>query len=131
MRAWLSDQRGMATLETTLMVVILVPLLFAILEFGWLTQRWLAQDGVALQAARYAGELGGDRPELRTYIHEQLRLVGIEPTRVSVEVEPQQVTWRAPVRVTLRTEEPVAVPFVFATTVTVRSTAVARGEVNR
>ncbi|HET9808074.1 MAG TPA: TadE/TadG family type IV pilus assembly protein [Candidatus Limnocylindria bacterium] len=42
----------MATLETTLMVVILVPLLFAVLEFGWLTQRWLAQDGVTLQAAR-------------------------------------------------------------------------------
>ena len=49
----------MATLETTLMVVILVPLLFAILEFGWLTQRWLAQDGVALQAARYAGDVCG------------------------------------------------------------------------
>ena len=51
-----SDEQGMATLESTLMVVILVPLLFAILEFGWLTQRWLAQDGVTLQAARYAGE---------------------------------------------------------------------------
>ena len=55
MRHWNTEDQGMATLETTLMVVILVPLLFAILEFGWLTQRWLAQDGVALQAARYAG----------------------------------------------------------------------------
>src|SRR6185369_16701548 len=63
MRARRGDDRGMATLETTLMLVILVPLLFAILEFGWLTQRWLAQDGVAIQAARYAGELGGDSPE--------------------------------------------------------------------
>lgn len=121
----------MATLETTLMVVILVPLLFAILEFGWLTQRWLAQDGVALQAARYAGELGGDRPELRSYVQEQLRLVGIEPSRVSMEVEPAYVAWRQPVRVSLRTEERIAIPFVFTTTVTVRSTAVARGEVSR
>ena len=128
---WLHDQRGMATLETTLMVVILVPLLFAILEFGWLTQRWLAQDGVALQAARYAGELGGDGPELRAYIREQLRMVGIEPTRVVVEVEPQHAAWRTPVRVTLITQAPVTVPFVFATTLSVRSTAVARGEVNR
>jgi Flp pilus assembly protein TadG len=31
---WRGDERGMATLEMTLMVVILVPLLFAILEFG-------------------------------------------------------------------------------------------------
>ncbi|MDP9252799.1 MAG: pilus assembly protein [Chloroflexota bacterium] len=121
----------MATLETTLMVVILVPLLFAILEFGWLTQRWLAQDGVALQAARYAGELGGDRPELRSYVQDQLRLVGIEPSRVIVDVEPAIVAWREPVRVVLQTEERVAIPFLFATTIAVRSTAVARGEVTR
>lgn len=131
MNGWLADQRGMATLETTLMVVVLVPLLFAILEFGWLTQRWLAQDGVALQAARYAGELGGDRPELRSYIQEQLRIVGIEPSRVTVEVEPGHAAWREPVRVMLRTEESVAVPFLFSTTIPLRSTAVARGEVNR
>jgi hypothetical protein len=128
---WDGDDRGMATLETTLMVVILVPLLFAILQFGWLTQRWLAQDGVALQAARYAGELGGDRPELRSYVQEQLRLVGIEPSRVIVDVDPAYVAWRQPVRVSLRTEERIAIPFVFATAITVRSTAVARGEVNR
>ncbi|MEP6693761.1 MAG: TadE family protein [Chloroflexota bacterium] len=121
----------MATLETTLMIVILVPLLFAILEFGWLTQRWLAQDGVALQAARYAGELGGDRPELRSYVQDQLRLVGIEAARVTVEVEPTDVSWREPIRVSLRTDERIAIPFLFTTTVTVRSTAVARGEVNR
>ena len=131
MRHWRNDQQGMATLETTLMVLVLVPLLFAILEFGWLTQRWLAQDGVALQAARFAGELGGDQPELRAYVQDQLRLVGIEPSRVIVEIEPAHVGWREPVRVSLRTEERVVVPFVFATTVTVRSTAVARGELNR
>jgi len=131
MTGWRSDDHGMATLEATLMLVILVPLLFAILEFGWLTQRWLAQDGVALQAASYAGELGGDRPELRSYIQEQLRLVGIEPSRVTVEIEPSAVPWREPVRVSLRTDERVAIPFLFTTTVAVRSTAVARGEVNR
>ena len=131
MTRWKADDSGMATLETTLMVVILVPLLFAILEFGWLTQRWMSQDGVALQAARYAGELGGDAPELRAYIQDHLRLVGIEPSRVVVDVEPAHVVWRQPVRVTLRTDEQIALPFIFSTTVAVRSTAVARGEVNR
>jgi hypothetical protein len=58
-------------------------------------------------------------------------LVGIEPSRVIVEVDPAYVAWREPVRVSLRTEERIVVPFVFATTVTVRSTAVARGEVNQ
>jgi hypothetical protein len=122
MTFWRSDDEGMATLETTLMVVILIPLLFAILEFGWLTQRWLA---------RYAGELGGDRAELRSYVQEQLRAVGIEPSRVIVAVEPTYVAWREPIRVSLETEERVAIPFLFATTVAVRSTAVGRGEVNR
>jgi hypothetical protein len=131
MTRWRRNDQAMATLETTLMVVILIPLLFAILEFGWLTQRWLAQDGVALQAARYAGELGGDRPELRSYIDVQLRSVGIEPSRVSTAVEPAYVSWREPVRVSLQTEERIAIPFLFATSVTMRSTAVARGEVNR
>lgn len=131
MTRWAADERGIATLEATLMIVILVPLLFAIVEFGWLTQRWLAQDGVAMQAARYAGELGGDGPELRAYISEQLRNVGIEPSRVSVEVEPARVGWREPVRVSLRTPEAVAIPFLFTTTVSVRSTAVARGELSR
>jgi Flp pilus assembly protein TadG len=131
MKRWRDDATGMATLETTLMVVILVPLLFAILEFGWLTQRWLAQDGVTMQAARYAGELGGDRPELRAYVQDQLRLVGIEPSRVTVEVEPASVSWRQPVRVSLNADEPIAIPFLFTTSVNVRSTAVARGEVNR
>jgi len=84
-----------------------------------------------LQAARYAGELGGDRPELRSYVQEQLRLVGIEPSRVSIEVEPAYVGWRQPVRVSLRTDERIAIPFVFATTVTVRSTAVGRGEISQ
>src|SRR5258707_717978 len=113
------------------MVVVLDPQLFGILGFGWLTERWLAQDGVALQAARYAGELGGDRPELRSYIQEQLLLVGIEPSRVIVEIEPSSIGWREPVQVSLRTDERVAIPFLFTTTVVVRSTAVARGEVNR
>src|SRR5512133_470651 len=59
------DDAGLATLETTLMVVILVPLLFGVIEFGWLFQRWLAADTVAAHAARYAGELGGDDALLR------------------------------------------------------------------
>jgi len=131
MTRWRGEDQGLATLETTLMVVILVPLLFAILEFGSLTQRWLAQDGVAVQAARYAGELGGDRPELRSYVQQQLRLVGIEPSRVIIEVEPAFVSWREPVRVSLHTEERVTIPFLLTTKIAVRSTAVARGEISR
>ena len=131
MRRLLTGQTGLATLETTLMVVILVPLLFGVIEFGWLFQRWLAADTVAVHAARFAGELGGDDPSLRAYIARQLSDVGIDPVRVTVEVDPPRVGWRQPIRVTVRSTERIDLPFALSTTVVLNATAVARGEVNR
>lgn len=125
------DERGLATLETTLMVVVLVPLLFSVIEFGWLFQRWLAADSVAVHAARLAGELGGDDPSLRAYVARSLADVGIDPVRATVEVVPSRVAWRDPVRVTIATDEPIALPFLLTTSVPLRASAVARGEVNR
>jgi len=110
---------------------MLVPLLFAILEFGSALERWLAQDAATVQAARYAGELGGDAPELRRFLADQLRSAGIDPARVSVEVAPPRVGWREPVRVSLSSSHPVSIPFLFSTTVPLRSSAISRGEVNR
>src|SRR5437899_6352684 len=126
-----SEERGLATLEMMLMIAILVPLLFSILEFGSALERWLAQDAATVQAARYAGELGGDTPALRQFLAEQLRGAGIDPDRVSVEVVPSRVGWREPVRVSVSSAHPVTIPFLFSTTVPLRSSAISRGEVNR
>ena len=126
-----TDDRGLATLETTLMVVILVPLLFGVIEFGWLFQRWLAAETVAAHAARFAGELGGDDPSLRAYIGRQLQDVGIDPARVTVEVDPPRVGWRQPVRVSVRSDERIDLPFAFSTSIVLSATAVARGELAR
>jgi hypothetical protein len=108
-----------------------VPLLFAVLEFGSALERWLAQDAATVQAARYAGELGGDAAELRSFIADELRGAGIDPDRVSVEVAPSRVGWREPIRVSLASTHPVSIPFLFATTVPLRSSAISRGELNR
>ncbi|TMF63777.1 MAG: hypothetical protein E6H87_08040 [Chloroflexi bacterium] len=129
-RALRGDQ-GLATLETTFAITMLVPLLFAVLEFGSALERWLAQDAATVQAARYAGELGGDAPELRAFLAEQLRVAGIDSDRVSVEVAPSRVGWREPVRVSLSSAFPVSIPFLFSTSVPLRSSAISRGEVNR
>jgi hypothetical protein len=125
------DERGLATLETTLAITILVPLLFSILEFGSALERWLAQDAATIQAARYAGELGGDAPELRRFLADQLRGSGIDPDRVTVDIAPSRVGWREPIRVSLSSAYPVNIPFLFSTTVPLRSSAISRGEVNR
>ena len=127
----LRGDQGLATLETTFAIAMLVPLLFAVLEFGSALERWLAQDAATVQAARYAGELGGDAPELRAFLAEQLRVAGIDPERVSIEVAPSRVGWREPVRVSLSSAYPVSIPFLFSTSVPLRSSAISRGEVNR
>jgi len=113
------------------MVVILVPLLFGVIEFGWLFQRWLAAETVAAHAARLAGELGGDDASLRRYVAAQLADVGIDPGRVRVEVEPARVAWREPIRVSVRSDERIDLPFAFGATVQLSVTAIARGEVSR
>jgi len=49
----------------------------------------------------------------------------------TVTIEPARVGWREPVRVSVTSEQRVAIPFLFATTLPLRSSALARGEVNR
>jgi hypothetical protein len=125
------DDRGLATLETTLMITILVPLLFSIIEFGDLFQRWLAQESATVQVARYAGEVGGDTPEVRALLDDSLRASGIDPARVVLEIVPARVGWRQPLTVTVRSAAAIAIPFLFSADVPLRTTAVVRGEVAR
>jgi hypothetical protein len=108
-----------------------VPLLFAILEFGDAFQRWLAQDAATVDAARHAAELGGDSPEVRSRLDEALRASGIDPARVTVQIEPTSVGWRQPITVTVRSSVALAIPFVLSTSLPLTSTAIARGEINR
>jgi Flp pilus assembly protein TadG len=113
------------------MIVVLLPVLFAILEFGDVFHRWLAQDAATAQAARYAGEVGGDTPEVRALLADALRDAGIDPARASVEIAPARVGWREPIRVAVRTDMAISIPFAFSTVLPLRSSAVARGEVAR
>lgn len=127
----LENDGGTATLETSLMIVVLLPLLFAILQFGDAFHRWLAQDAATAHAARYAGELGGDAPEVRELLADALRDAGIDPGRATIEISPSRVGWREPVRVTVRSEVTIAIPFAFSAALPLTSTAVSRGELAR
>ena len=127
----LASEAGTATLETTLMIVVLLPLLFAILQFGDAFHRWLAQDAATTHAARLAGELGGDAPAVRALLTDALRDSGIDPSRATITVSPSRVGWREPIRVTVRHDLRIAIPFAFSADLPVISTAVARGELAR
>ena len=126
-----ASEAGSVTLESTLALTILVPVLFAILQFGAALQRWSAQDAIAVQGARQAAEHGGDSAELRLAIGSSLRASGIDPSDVVVTVEPATVGWREPIRVRLRSEARIAIPFLLTTALPLQSTAVARGELAR
>lgn len=113
------------------MITILVPLLFSVIEFGDLFQRWLAQESATVQVARYAGEVGGDTPEVRALLDDALRSSGIDPARMVLEIAPARVGWRQPLTVTVRGTASIAIPFLFSADVPLRTTAVVRGEVDR
>lgn len=125
------DDAGLATLETTLMITILVPLLFAVIEFGDVFQRWLAQESATVQVARYAAELGGDAPEVRALLKDSLRESGIDPSASTIEITPSRVGWREPLTVTVHTDATITIPFLLSATVPLRTTAIVRGELAR
>jgi Flp pilus assembly protein TadG len=125
------EDAGLATLETTLMITILVPLLFAVIEFGDIFQRWLAQESVTIQVARYAAELGGDGPEVRALFADSLRRSGIDPAHSALDIAPARVGWREPLWVEARTTTDIAIPFLLNATVPLRTTAIVRGEIAR
>lgn len=113
------------------MITILVPLLFAVIEFGDVFQRWLAQESATVQVARYAAELGGDAPEVRALLKGTLSGSGIDPAAATLEIAPARVGWREQLTVTVRTDATIAIPFLLSTTVPLRTTAIVRGELAR
>lgn len=126
-----TDDSGLATLETILSVVVLVPVLFSVIAFGGAFQRWIAQDAAVVQAARFAAEVGGDSAEVRALLADALTGSGIDPSRVDVSIEPSRVGWREPITVRAVSQARIDIPFILHIDLPLRSSAVARGEVNR
>jgi hypothetical protein len=122
---------GSTAVETVLALTMLTPLLFGIVSFGDALQRWIGQDAATAQAARFAGEVGGDSAEVRALLGEGLRDAGIDPSGAEVSIVPARVGWREPVTVRVTTRHRLAIPFVPPFDLTLRSAFVARGEVNR
>jgi hypothetical protein len=125
------DEGASTAVETVLALTVLTPLLFGIVAFGDALQRWLGQDAATAQAARLAGELGGDTPEVRALLGDALRDAGIDPRGAEVVVTPARVGWREPIVVSVATRQRLAIPFVPPLELTLRSRFVSRGEVNR
>lgn len=124
-------ETGSTAVESVLAMTMLVPLLFGIVAFGDALQRWIGQDAATAQAARFAGEVGGDTPAVRALLEDGLRRAGIDPATVEVAIVPARVGWREPVSVRVTTRHGLAIPFAPPLELSLRSEFTARGEVNR
>jgi len=125
------DEGGSTAVESVLALTMLTPLLFGIVSFGDALQRWIGQDAATAQTARFAGEVGGDSVEVRALLGESLRAAGIDAASAEVEIAPSRVGWREPLTVRVTTHHRLAIPFIPALDLALRSEFVARGEVNR
>ena len=125
------DDAGSAAVESVLALTMLTPLLFGIVAFGDALQRWIGQDAATAQAARYAGEVGGDSADVRALLGQSLRDAGIDPDSAEIAIAPSRVGWREPISVRVTSHHRLAIPFVPALDLSLRSEFVSRGEVNR
>lgn len=131
-RADHTAQRGQETLQAILVVsLVLLPMLVAVLTFGTLVHASIATQAAAAAGARAAGVAGefGDAEQSR--IADELRSNGLDPSTCSVTGDPPSVNLDQPIAVTVQCPQEVGIPFFFERTVTLSSTVVGRGEVNR
>ncbi|HYM50674.1 MAG TPA: hypothetical protein VET65_08890 [Candidatus Limnocylindrales bacterium] len=124
-------QAGQETLQAVLAVSFMVlPVLLGIVELGGLIHEWIGQESAATTGARVAGERGEDDPVVRERIALALQAAGLDPSRVAVQITPASAHWGQAIMVELRSQRRIAIPFLFSTNLTVRTSAVGRGEIN-
>lgn len=128
----MSRQRGQETLQAILAVsFILLPVLFAILEFGDVVHVWIGQSAAAAMGARIAGERGEDDAIVRQRIEGQLADAGLDPNHVQITINPAYVHWGQPITVQVTSTRRIAIPFPpVQWDVPITSTYIGRGEVN-
>jgi hypothetical protein len=127
-----SRETGQETLQTIIVVAfVLLPVLISILSFGSLVHTSIGAQAAAASGARAAGTAGGfGRAELAR-VQDDLRGNGIDPALCRVTSSASVVGLDQPISVTVACPEHVGIPFFFQRDVTLSSTFVARGEVNR
>jgi hypothetical protein len=125
-------ERGQETLQTILVVAfVLLPVLVSILTFGALIHSYIGGQAAASAGARAAGAGGGFGPAELQRVLDELSANGIDATRCTVSASASIVALDQPISVTVSCPQHVGIPFLFERDVSLTSTFVSRGEVNR
>lgn len=124
------SQRGLATVEAILVVpLVLIPILVAVVVLGNLLHTRLVIDASAAAGARAASVAGGDGPEVRQRIADELAGGGLDPASAVVVVEPRVAGWGEPIRVRVEMAESASIPFIGTWPVPLSAEFVTRSEV--
>jgi len=125
-------QRGQETLQAILVVsLVLLPMLVGILTFATLVHASIATQAAAAAGARAAGVAGEFGPEQFDRVIAELRSNGIDATGCTIASSAGTVRLDQPISITVQCPQHVGIPFLFERDVSLTSTVVGRGEVNR
>ncbi len=125
-------ERGQETLQGILVVAfVLLPVLVAIFTFGSMIHTEIAAQASAAAGARAAGADGGFGDPERIIVLQELDANGLDAAACSVSGSAAVVDLGQPVAVTVSCPQRISIPFLLDDDVSLTSTFVARGEVNR
>jgi Flp pilus assembly protein TadG len=79
-------ERGAAAVEFAIVLIPLVGLLFATIQFGWLFHAWTAMEGGARQGARHMS-IHNDVDDARAAALRDMPTLGLSATDVTVAVD--------------------------------------------
>ena len=132
MKAGRQHEAGQETLQSILVVAfVLMPILMAIFTFGSMIHIEIAAQAAAASGARSAGSAGGFGIEQQAAVIDELTANGIDPATCSITSSASQVGLGQPIEVTVSCPQHVGIPFLLDEDVSLSSSFVARGEVNR
>lgn len=92
------------------MLSLLVPLFAVMITLGDLWADQVALDHAAAVAVRRAAADGGDSPQLRAALEDDLAAVGLSADDVAVRVDPPTPAWQEPITINLTLPRRIQIP---------------------
>lgn len=111
--------------------LVLLPIVCAIFVFGSLIHLYIGEQAAAAEGARAAGAAGGFGPHEYAVVLDNLHSNGIDSSACTVQASSSEVALGDPIAVTVTCPQRVGIPFLLDEEISIDSTFVARGEVNR
>jgi Flp pilus assembly protein TadG len=109
-----NSETGTAIVEITLVLMMLMLIISALIDLGFLMNTRLVLVAAAREGARRAAVDGGASDSAFQTTEEQLALGQLDPHQADIEIRPKQAIYGTPITVTVRSCYEIMTPFVRA-----------------